>query len=114
VQTITLDYLETFPNTQPHEDIMTINLRCRGAVAGFVFATAVVFCTPDLAAQVTVTSFTPTQGVAGTPVQITGQNFFVVSNVRFNGVNADFSVHRHDVDHRLCSANCDDRPDFRH
>ncbi len=40
----------------------------------------------------TISSFTPTSGVAGTQVTITGTNFITPSAVRFNGVAADFVV----------------------
>jgi hypothetical protein len=40
----------------------------------------------------TITAFTPTSGVVGTSVTITGTNFTNVSAVRFNGVAATFTV----------------------
>jgi hypothetical protein len=40
----------------------------------------------------TVTSFTPTSGAVGTSVTITGTGFNAVTQVRFNGVNASYTV----------------------
>jgi hypothetical protein len=40
----------------------------------------------------TITSFTPTSGPAATSVLITGTNFQFVTNVRFNGLDAVYSV----------------------
>jgi hypothetical protein len=40
----------------------------------------------------TVTSFTPSTGPAGTTVTITGTEFNSITSVRFNGVNASFTV----------------------
>ncbi len=40
----------------------------------------------------TITSFTPTSGAAGTLVTITGTNFEFISNVRFNGTIASYTV----------------------
>jgi hypothetical protein len=40
----------------------------------------------------TITSFTPTTGPAGTTVTITGTNFEFISNVRFNGTTASYTV----------------------
>jgi alpha-tubulin suppressor-like RCC1 family protein/subtilase family serine protease len=40
----------------------------------------------------TITTFSPSSGLPGTSVTITGTNFFSVSNVAFNGVSASFTV----------------------
>ncbi len=40
----------------------------------------------------TITNFTPPAGPVGTVVSIFGANFFDVLNVRFNGINATFTV----------------------
>jgi len=39
-----------------------------------------------------VTSFTPTSGAAGASVSIAGRNFTGATAVKFNGVNASFSI----------------------
>ncbi len=39
-----------------------------------------------------ISSFTPTSGPAGTTVTITGSNFEFISNVRFNGTTASYTV----------------------
>ena len=38
-----------------------------------------------------ISSFSPTNGVAGTPVTVTGQNFLGITNVRVGGINASFT-----------------------
>jgi hypothetical protein len=42
----------------------------------------------EIAASPTITSFTPTNGAAGTTVTITGTNFIGTTAVTFNGSNA--------------------------
>jgi hypothetical protein len=49
-------------------------------------ATFTVFPVP------TITTFTPTSGPVGTSVTITGTEFNAITNVRFSGVNASFTV----------------------
>ncbi|WP_287130846.1 IPT/TIG domain-containing protein [Candidatus Cyanaurora vandensis] len=48
--------------------------------------------TPTVYPPVTITSFTPTSGEAGSLVVITGNPFLLALQVTFNGVSADFGI----------------------
>ncbi|HEV7241876.1 MAG TPA: hypothetical protein VGQ36_21780 [Thermoanaerobaculia bacterium] len=82
-------------NTSSSTPTGTFTFTVNATASGAPFATATAGLTvvaSGSASPPTISFFTPTNGTAGTPVQITGTNFVGVQNVLFNGTGTPFAT----------------------